>query len=159
MTEEKKYTETEAHRLFAVNCFNRIWTLLGKKNRTEADKRLMEHLAHTSLYHWLQIGKPINEQRGEWMLARVYTILENKSKALQHAERCMKLTKEQDLKDFDLAYAYEALARAYALIGNEKEHKTFFKLAEKAAMQIAEKEDHEIFVSDLNSEPWFGIKG
>lgn len=158
MLEEKKYTETEAHRLFAVNCFNQIWTLLGKKNRTEADNRLMEHLAHTSLYHWLQIGKSINEQRGEWMLARVYTVLENKAQALQHAERCLKLTKEQDLKDFDLAYSYEAMARAHALNGNQKEYKNFFSLAEKAAMQIAEKEDREIFVSDLNSEPWFGIK-
>jgi hypothetical protein len=123
---EKTYSLEQAHRYFAVSCFNNCWKILENENRTKEDEETLEHLAHASLYHWMQVGKPINEQRGEWMLARVYTVIENKEKALHHANRCLELTIQQDLKDFDLAYGYECAARAYALNQDAAMFKKYF---------------------------------
>jgi len=158
MSEPVIINEAAAHKKFAADCFNKIWTLFEKTNRTQDENELMIHLAHTSLYHWLQVGTPVNEQRGEWMLARVYTVLGDYFKSLHHAKRCLALTEKHQLKDFDLAYGYEAMARAYALNQMPVECKKYLKLARKAGTRIANKEDREVFMNDLSSEPWFGEK-
>ncbi|HXH20235.1 MAG TPA: hypothetical protein VNJ07_14255 [Chitinophagales bacterium] len=150
--------EPAAHRKFAADCFNKIWPLLEKKDRTSDDNELLVHLAHASLYHWLQAGAPVNEQRGEWMLARVYTVLGDTAYSMHHAKRCLALTEKHGFRDFDLAYAYEAMARASALSHLPVECKKYLELARKAAEEIAEKEDRELFLNDLSSEPWFGMK-
>lgn len=148
--------EQAAHKKFAVDCFNAIWPLLQKESRTAEDNELMVHLAHTSLFHWLHAGTAINEQRGEWMLARVYTILEDKSKALHHAKRCLALTQKHDFRDFDLAYSYECMARACALNAMTAESSRYFSLAKDAGEKITESGDRDLFMTDLRSEPWFG---
>ena len=158
MTEQALFNEDAAHKKFAVDCFNQIWPLLEKKERTDDDDAMMLRLAHTSLYHWLHFGKPVNEQRGEWMLARVYTVLGDKSHSLHHAQRCLALTEKHDLKDFDLAYGYEAIARASALNNLPVECKKYIELARKAGEEIDKKEDRDLFLNDLSSEPWFGMK-
>ncbi len=150
--------EPAAHKKFAVDCFNRIWPLLEKRDRTSDDNEMMVHLAHASLYHWLQVGLPVNEQRGEWMLARVYTVLEDKPHSLHHARRCLALTEKHDLKDYDLAYGLECMARACALNNLPVECKRYHELAEKAGEEIAEKDDQDLFMNDLISDPWFGMK-
>ena len=91
VTEQEKYTLSEAQLKFAKSTFNRTWELLDITERTPAENEELIHAAHTSLYHWLQVGTPVNAQRGEWMLAHVYTVLEQPSLALKHAARCMDL--------------------------------------------------------------------
>ena len=150
--------EQAAHKKFAVDSFNKIWPLLEKKNRTDSDNELMIHLAHTSLYHWLQVGTAINEQRGEWMLARVYTVLGDKMNSFHHAKRCLALTEKNDFRDFDLAYAFESMSRASALNNLPVECRKYLDLARKAGEEIEEKDDRELFLNDLSSEPWFGMK-
>ena len=158
MHESKKYTDEEAHKRFAVNCFNHIWSLLEKSSRTKGEDQTMIHLAHASHYHWLQVGEPINEQRGEWMLARVYTVLSDKEKALKHADNCLVLTKQFRFKGFDLGYAHECVARAVALNGNQENALNHKKLAIKAGELIVDQEDKKIFFADLISGPWFGME-
>jgi hypothetical protein len=158
MSEPTIINEPAAHKKFAVDCFNKIWPLLEKRDRTSDDNEMMVHLAHTSLFHWLHVGQPVNEQRGEWMLARVYTVLEEKQRALHHAKRCLALTEKYELKDFDLAYGLEAMARACALNDLPVECKKYYELARKAGEEIAEKEDQDLFMNDLSTEPWFGMK-
>lgn len=151
--------EKQAHKHFAVSCFNAIWPLLEKgANRSESENRAMVHLAHASYYHWTQVGEPVHFQRGKWMLARVYTVLADKIQALYYAQQCLALTEKHHLKDFDLAYAYEAMARAYALNGDESNFKDYYHLAEEAAKAIAGEKDRELFSNDLAAQPWFGMK-
>jgi len=158
MSELILINETAAHRKFAADFFNRIWSLLEKTDRSPEDNEMMIHLAHASLYHWLQVGASVNEQRGEWMLARVYTVLEDKARALHHATRCLALTEKHGFKDYDLAFAYECMARAYALNVLPVESRQYISLAKEAGEIIAEKGDRDLFMNDLNSEPWFGVK-
>ncbi len=157
MESEKTYSLTQAHQHFAVTCFNQCWQLLEKNERTTEENELLTHLGHASLYHWLQIGKPINKQRGEWMLARIHTVLENKELALLHAKNCLNLTQEYHFIDFDLAYAHESMARAYALNGNTTTSKHHYEAALNAAKQIAKDEDRNLFFEDLKGGNWYNI--
>ena len=65
--------------------------------------------------------------------------------------------KQHEFKDFDLGYAYECMARALALCGDKHSARIHKEEAEKAAALIKGEKDKELFVSDLQSEPWFDI--
>lgn len=133
----------------AVELFNSVWTYLGKKNRSKADDDAMLHAAHASRHHWGQVGTPLNFARGEWQVSRVYAVLKRPEPALYHAKRCLELCRANQIGDFDLAYAYEALARASALAKKKGDVERWLKLAQKAALGIAKKEDREYFEKDL----------
>ncbi len=92
------------------------WSLLEKADRTAEDDERMVLAAHASTYHWLRAGTNAHRQPGEWMLAHVYTLLGREEPARHHARRCLAFTSQfaDDMKDFDLAYADEAVARGSA---------------------------------------------
>jgi hypothetical protein len=151
MTEEKKYTEKEAHKKFAVDCFNLVWNLMEKKDRTKADDDRMMHAAHASRFHWGEIGTPVELERGEWQISRMYTVLGIPHSAVYHAKRCLEICKENDIRDWDIAFAYEAMARANAAAGQKTECKKYVELAKKAAEQIKEKSDKDYLLSELKT--------
>ena len=152
--------QPEAHHYRGIEMNQQVWKLLGQKDRDERDNRRMEHFALASLYHWEQSPKfaPINAQRGHWLLTRVYAVLARSNETLLHAEKCMSLTLELDLKDFDLAYAHEGLARAHASAGNTDKAKEQYRRAVEAGEAIAGDEDKTSFMGDLEGQPWFGMK-
>ena len=136
------------------------WNLLDKKDRNQQEDLRMINFAKASLYHWRKSNKYelVNEQRGQWLLSRVYAFLGKADEALSHAKETLKITKEQDLKDFDLAYAYESMARAYAASNNKDESIKWLEKAKESGDLIKDDKDKEYFISDLESEPWFNIK-
>jgi len=158
MAEEKKYSEQECHKEFAVAFNNLVWNLLQKKGRTEQENDTMIHAAHASHYHWSIVGKPINAQRGEWLISHVYAVLKRAEPALYHAKKCMELTERHKFVDFDLAFAYEAMARAYASAGQLSEGKKYHALAQEAGEKIKNAEDKKIFMGDLSAPPWYGVE-
>jgi hypothetical protein len=158
MAKEEKFSEMECHRKFAAEFYNLVWKLLGKKKRTAEEDEKMLHAAYASLFHWSFVGTAINLQRGHWMVSHVYAVLNRAEPALYHAKKCRKLTKENKFKDFDVAYAYEAMARAYALSGGSFEYKKYMQRAKEAGEKIKNKEDRELFFKDLESSPWYGMK-
>lgn len=159
MTEERTLTLAEAHKYFAIETNGECWELLGKPDRTPEEDERMLYAAHTSAYHWLDAGTPLHHQRGEWMLAHVYTELGLKSEALRHASRCVALTDQHEalMADFDKAYALMALARAHALAGNREEGAYYYALARAAGEVIANEEDKKYFVGDFTQSNWFGL--
>ncbi|MGD0708126.1 MAG: hypothetical protein ABSA51_06700 [Anaerolineaceae bacterium] len=160
MAEEKTYTLTEAHLHFAKSLNGRVWDLLEKPERTPREDEIMLLTAYASCYHWIQVGTAVNQQRGEWLIARVYTVLGRKEMALQRARRCFELTEQFDkeMEDFDRAYAYESLARAHALAGETGFAKHYYELAQKAGEAIKNEEDRKIFMNDIVSGNWYDLK-
>ena len=150
MTEKSKFSEEE-HKKFAVGLFNLAWSLLNKKDRTKEEDDKMIHAAHASRFHWGEIGTPVHFERGEWQISRVYSVLKRSEPALYHAQRCLEICKEDNIGDFDVAFANEALARAYAVAGQGAECRKYAELAEKAGKQIKEKEDRDIFFSEFKT--------
>jgi len=155
MPEETPLTEQDYHRKFAVQTFNRVWELLDKPNRTPDELDEMLHAAHASRYHWGVVGAPVNLARGEWQVSRVYAVLNRAEAALHHARRCLELCEANGIGDFDLAYAYEAMARALAIAGPSDEAAQYIALGKAAGEQIAEAEDKELFFGDLKSVPGY----
>ena len=141
--------DKKIHEKFGKSLFNRTWDLMDKKDRTIEEDFEMIHTTHASSYHWSQIGEPINFQRGEWQVSRVYAILKHPNECLFHAQRCLELTEKHDIKDFDLAFANEAMARAYSIAGKSEMKEEFVKKAKDAAELIADKEDKDYFLSEL----------
>lgn len=158
MSEVKKLTIPEAQKAFAVGIFNKVWELLETENRTAEDDELMINAAHASLYHWRRIGKPLNFQRGEWMVSHVYIILGMKEPAMHHAQICLDLTEEHGFDDFDLGFCYEGYARAAALNGDETTFKKYYKLASEANEKIKKKGDRDYSKQVLEAGPWFQMK-
>ena len=152
--------EQKMHHNMGIEMNIQTWNLLGKEDRNEKDDGRMINFAHASLYHWRKSHKykPINEQRGQWMLSHVYAVLGKSEEALSYAEETSRLTIEQDLKDFDLAYSYEALARANAVLNNKNECVKYLEKAQEAGSLISNEDDKKYFISDEESPPWFGCK-
>ena len=153
MTDEIRLTELECHKKFAVDCFNYVWSLLEKKNRTTDEDEEMVHAAHTSRFHWARVGQAVNLARGDWQLSRMYAVLNLPRSARRYAQRCLDTCEANDIGDFDLAYAYEALARACAVAGSGKECEEYLLLAQKVAVEIHGDEDRKLFYADLETIP------
>lgn len=155
MAEEKKYTEQEWHKKFAVGLFNLVWRLHDKKDRTKEEDDKMVHAAHASRFHWGEIGTAVEIERGEWQVSRVYSVLNMPQSALYHAKRCLEICKEDNIGDWDIAFAYEGMARAYDIAGEKTDCEKYIKLAKEAGEQIKEKEDRDLFFSELETIPGY----
>jgi hypothetical protein len=114
--------DPDSIRTLAKSLNREVWDLLAVAGRSAEQAQQMIHAAHASCRLWLDVGAGLNQQRGEWLIAHVYTVLGHAEPALRHAERCMLLTERHrdEMEDFDLAYAHEGLARAAALSGNRE---------------------------------------
>jgi hypothetical protein len=132
-----------SHRQLGVDLYNEVWRLMGSR---EDDDRML-YGAHASAYHWLLApeAEPKNRARGEWQISRVYTVLGRAEPALHHAQRCLDLCEEHadNVEDWDTPFAYEALARAHQVAGNEEEAARYVALARQSGAAIADPEDRE----------------
>lgn len=146
------------HSTLAPALFNASWDLLEKPDRSRDDEARLVNMVHASLFHWRQIGEPVNILRGEWMISHVYALLNHKEEALFHAENALIKAQEIDAKDWDLAYAYEAMARAHALNRNSEEFQKFHAMAIDAGKLIKGEGDRKQFEADMNDGNWFGMK-
>ena len=145
--------EEEDERDLAKRLFNLVWDLLDQPSRTADENELMMNAAHSSLYHWTRVGEPVNEARGEWQVSRVYSVLRRAEPALHHAKRSLALCEQHGIRDFDLAFAYEALSRAHMVAGDAAEASRFAAIARTAADRIEDAEDRDIFLGDLADLP------
>jgi DNA-binding transcriptional MerR regulator len=140
-------------RQLAADLFNGVWRLLEKEDRSVEDDDRMLHMAHASRYHWGQVGDPVNRSRGEWQCSRVYSVLGRTEPALYHARRGLEICQAHGIGDWDLAFAYESLARAHAVAGDKDQARAWTEQALAAAEDIAEDEDRELLRTDLEAIP------
>ena len=138
------------HRRLGVDLFNEVWRLIESR---EDDDRML-HAAHASRFHWGEAPecKPENLARGEWQVSRVYAVLGRGEPAIWHARRCLDHCERARIGDWDLAYAYEALARAHAVRGHDEAAEWKTK-AREAGDAIADPEDREHFDEDYLTLP------
>jgi hypothetical protein len=138
-------TSGSEQRQLGVELFNEAWRLM--ESREDDDRLLL--VAYASAYHWSMAPEctPANRARSEWQLSRVYVVLGRGEPALWHAHRCLALCEENGIGDWDLAYAYEALARAAVLAGEPSAH-AWREKARAAGDAIADSEDREHFDED-----------
>lgn len=144
---------TGDERKLAAALFNTTWDLMEKENRSRDEDDAMLHMAHASRHHWGRVGTPVHRARGEWQCSRVYAVLRRPEPCLHHAQRVLDLSREHDLGAFDLAFAYEALARGHAINGDPEQARAFTEQALAAAADITEADDRDLLLSDLERIP------
>ena len=142
-------------RKLAADLFNHTWTLLEKPDRTPAEDDEMIHSAHASRYHWgeVGVGEQVNLARGEWQCSRVYAVLGRAEPAVWHARRCVAINEEGGHADWDIASAYEAMARAYLTAGDLAESAVWKATATVALDGIADADDRDLIEGDLATLP------
>jgi hypothetical protein len=153
MAETRMKLSPQQHEQCARALFNSTWTLLDKAQRSVDETDLMISSAHASLLHWLQVGRPVNFVRGHWQVSRAYAVAGRGGPAVHHAERCLALCREAEIGGFDLAFAYEALARAHAVAGGARESRRFLDLAREAGATIEDPKEAEHLHDELETVP------
>jgi uncharacterized protein YndB with AHSA1/START domain len=141
-------------RAYARQTNQLVWSLLDLDGRDDEDDERMVHAAHASAHHWRLVGEPANHARAEWLVSHVYAVLGRAEPARHHAARSLAICEAEDIGDFDLAYAYEAVARAAAVSGDAPVAEEWRLRAIAAAAAIADPEDRAIFDADLAAGPW-----
>jgi hypothetical protein len=147
---DEKMTLEEFHNKLARKTNGGVWGVLDKESPNMEELGLALEMAYASLYHWRQIGKPINIARGEYMISRVFADMKMGEAALVHAERTLKLTEEAEEKaDFDMGFAYEVLAKAYSVTGDKDNCKKFKDMAQSIIDTLGD-EDKKISQGELD---------
>ena len=140
-----------AHRHFSAACFNGVWELIDKPDRSPDEDRLMVSMCHASLYHWQQ--RPDCTSRslsiGYWQLSRVYALLEQADNARHYGRLC--LAHSQNEEPFYLGYAYEALARAEFLAGNRAVAEECLTRARLQSAKVVDAGEREMLRKDLET--------
>jgi DNA-binding transcriptional MerR regulator len=142
--------QAEEHRRLGIDLYNRTWTLM------ESPGDEMLHCAHASAYHWMQGGgTTANRARSEWLCSRVYAILGRPEPALHHARHCLELVESapDEMEDWDMAGAYEALARAHLTADETDDARRYYELGREATAKIANPEDRKHIEADLDALP------
>jgi hypothetical protein len=135
------------HRRLAADLYNHTWTLIERPRRTPDEDDEMLYSTFASAYHWLRAegAGPEHRARSEWQISRVLAELGRGNEAVVHARRCLGHCSEHGLGDWDLAFAWEALARASRVAGDAMTFDESVARAREAGAQIADAEDREHF--------------
>ena len=142
--------EKELHKKLAIDAFNKTWDYIDNNERTKEETLEMIHLAHASRYHWGFAGTEIHKARGEWQISRVYSVANLGESALLHANAYLDICLKNNFKDWDITFAYEAVAYAYKVLGNKKLMNEFKNKGLNTLDQIKEKEDRDYAETELN---------
>lgn len=143
--------QAAAHRYFSVHCFNSVWGLLDKTDRNTADNEQMVALAHASVWHWTQRDDCTarNLSIGYWQLSRVYAVIGHGERARHYGQLCLDVSRDDE--PFYLGYAYEALARAAAVLNDAKLTSGYLLKARDLAAAVKDVDDRKALETDLDS--------
>ena len=145
--------DEQQHREQAVEANNSTWELIDLAERTPEQEEEMLRRAYAAAYHWDRATgrEPVNASRADWLLAKVHLLAGRPEISLRHAERSMATCQEHGIADFDLAYAYEATARALKALGRDEEAQRSWTAAHE--VPVADAEDREVLERDLAEGP------
>lgn len=140
--EEESNGTTVNHRKLGVEYFNKTWEYLDKSIRTEEEKQQMIHLAHTSLWHWMNAAEctPTNLSVGYWQISRVYAVVGEPDNAVKYGNICLHISRDKTVGPYYEAYAHEALARAYIIMNKKDIALQHLQEANKFMPEIDEKD-------------------
>ncbi len=149
MSEVPPFDLSRAHRWFSADCFNRVWSLLEKPDRTAEDNERMISLAHASLAHWRERTDCTahNLSIGYWQVSRVYAVLGQAENARHYGQLCLALSVGE--APFYLGYAHEALARAEKLAGNAAAARHHLAEARRLAALVTDPGERAALEQDL----------
>ena len=156
---EAPFEVDKAHRWFGIDLNNSTMDALDAGLITPESCEPYIHAVHASCYHWMQVGTVANHARGEFAVASVYAAAGLSEAGLRHARRCLDLIEANSdaTEDWDKAFGYDALARAYAAGGDMEAAREARGQAQAAGEAIADEEDRSVFLSWFEGGNWHGL--
>lgn len=153
MAGKTDFDHQAAHKYFSAHCFNSAWDLIDKSERTPEEDEEMIRLSLASQFHWTQREDftSTSASIGFWQTSRIYALLSQVDNARRYGQLCLKASQGDEIPPFYLGYAYEALARAEAVGGNEREMDSFLDKANAAAERIEEVDEKKMLLDDLKT--------
>lgn len=118
-----------AVRALAANANNLAVTLQALKPLPAAQRELMLHAALLARRQWQRAGGWLELERADYRLALCCLAAGDAVQAMQHAQHCMAVVRDQGEPPLELFFAAEALALAAAALGDD--------VARQAALQTA----------------------
>ena len=106
------------HRRFAVELFNRSWDLLEQPDRSPDDDAELLAAAFGSAYHWGRVGTAENRALADHQIAKAASGAGQPALALHYARRALEAIEIGRFGDWQVAAAYEGMARACAVAGD-----------------------------------------
>lgn len=84
-------------------------------------------------------------------LSRVYAVVPRGEPALYHGQKSLALSVENHLGEFELGFAHEAIARAYAVLGDTAQRDAHIALATQHAERVESEEDRTWLLKNVNT--------
>jgi len=140
-----------AHRYFSAHCFNRAWDLIDKPDRTPEEDEEMLRLSLAAHWHWTQRDDftPESASVGYWQTSRIYALLGQVENARRYGLLSLAASQAGGVSSFYQGYAYEALARAEALAGDQPKMDAYLSEARRLAAAVTKAEDRQALLDDL----------
>ena len=160
---EQMVDQRDLHRWFGTQLNNTAWdAIVGatvSPDSPRADREAALYSAYASAYHWRTVGNEANWARGEHLISRTATLVGERELALQHAQRCLDLVRAHPdvMEDWDEPFAHEALARAFASLGDLDSARRSYEMARVLTASVADDGDRGVLEGELAREPWFGV--
>ena len=147
-------TDNQDHQKLSADCFNQVWELLEKKDRSQQDDEHVISLAHASLAHWRMRDdcKDQNLSIGYWQISRVYAVLGQGENAKRYGELCLAISGKEP--PFYLAYAHEALARAALVLKDRISFNAHLADARAFAAKVTDPDERKMLEDDLDGLNW-----
>jgi hypothetical protein len=140
-----------AHKFFSAECFNLAWDWIDKPRRKKDEEDKMLQLTLASLWHWSQREDvtQTNFAIGYWQVSRVFSLMRQAENARHYGELCLQASKEEGVEDYFRGCAYEAMARAEMVAGNEDEMEKYLIQAHQIAATLTDPEEKKMLLRDL----------
>lgn len=135
----------------AKRLFNETWNYLDNPERSEEDSLQMLHMVHASAYLWQSVGEPKHFARSEWQVSRVYSVLLMGDAALMHGRRSLEICTENGIEGIDLVFGYEAVARAYRILGDLDAAEEYQAQGAACAEGILDEDDRQYALGELDT--------
>src|SRR4030042_4915474 len=135
MAKKPDFDLQAAHKYFSAECFNRAWDYIDKPGRKSNEGDMMLSLSLASLWHWTQREDctPTNLSIGYWQVSRVYALLQQAESARRYGELCLEASGAEGVLPFFPGYAYEGLARAECVAGDQDKMENYLIQAHQVA--------------------------
>ncbi len=151
MHEKPKIDVEAAHRFFSAECFNRSWDLIEKADRSPEEDERMLLLSMASLWHWSERPDHTdkNISTGAWQISRIYALLGQAELARAWGLKCLKYSQGEGTLPYNLAYAYEALARAEMVAHDHGMMAEYLARAKEASKTMTDEQTKKNLLDDL----------
>ena len=151
MAKKPDFDIVAAHKFFSAECFNRAWDYIDKPVRTQREADMMLSLSLASLWHWTQREDctPTNLSIGYWQVSRAYALLQQAESARRYGELCLEASRAEGGLPFFQGYAYEALARAERVAGDQDRMENYLIQAHQVAASLTDPEEKKQMLHDL----------